>query len=850
MKQSMIPILYSTIASGASGASGALSTFSALDLSSLSALDLSTFSAPDLSTLSGLDLSTLSAPAQSTFSGPAQSAPGPAQSTISGAQLVPVNYITISGPLPETPYDFNDGVLLKTEEELKQMDVSSLMLFSSTISTSISLEISTLLANQRVQGIYSILQQLSQSTIDGLDTEITVNTSLINSYTQYGAYLDGVSTSYVSTMQQYDLDIAAQLEAINMYNSTLSSYTSDYASSVSSIAEENTAFISAAVQYSSIYYTYLGYQAQYGSNTSTLDSVNLSLSTAVEKAQLSYRALQDSTIRWLTISGNLSSLYTDRTNIGSTLTQYRIDESRTYLNYASSVTALSTISSMYTAAVANELYAFALSTATQKTTDYADALERFQAAELLYNNSVPQGAPSAPSGSVQGNSALWAARSMAYQQLQNITADKVAAENATASLLNLAGLANTSAYETMLLGYDAQILAYATVEQNFSNYTQSSLQEVATFSSIYEQSLLDITMYTELISSYSSFYISSMIGASTLLGYSEIDASTITGDLLLYNAISWSISSLNSQYSSSMANYNSTLLTSTIFSQQYASTMSNVDMYTAFYTSTQEAVNAITAQLYGAGRLITVYNNTLFTNSSILNREILNTKIYDAQIKGYVNLQDESMYQYRETYCRSQREAYQYTYESNVFVAVQVAQTVTASQQALAAPGTTVTPVAADLTTPAISNSYAQLNSINNLLNNFSDIYVTFDTQALNVNNISTSIGNEGAALSTVDFYTRAQYFSTPMISNIEALVTNSCRVLASAQDSTMSFLTTYAGTQSLIDTQKVSILSSLTQFFTPADILGQNTEISSFLIQSIADANTILASQGITVTV
>jgi len=806
----MIPILYSTIASGASRA-------------------LSTFSGPE--------------PALSTVS-------AAAPSTISGAQLVPVNYITISGPLPETPYDFDDGVLLKTEEELKQMDVSSLMLFSSTISTSIALEISTLLANQKVQGIYSILQQLSQSTIDGLDTEITVNTSLINSYTQYGAYLDGVSTAYVSTMQQYDLDIATQLAAINMYNSTLSSYTSDYAYSVSSIAQENTAFISAAVQYSSIYYTYLGYQAQYGSNTSTLDSVNMSLSTAVKKEQLSYRALQDSTTRWLTISGNLSSLYTARTNIGSTLAQYRIDESRTYLNYASSVTALSTISSMYTAAVANELYAFALSTATQKTTDYADALEQFQAAELLYNNSVPQGAPSAPSGSIQGNSALWAARTMAYQQLQNITTDKVAAENATASLLNLAGLANTSAYQTMLLGYDAQILAYATIEQNFSNYTQSSLQEVARFSSIYEQSLLDITMYNELMTSYSSFYISSMIGASTLLGYSEIDASTITGDLLLYNAISWSISSLNSQYSSSMANYNSTLLTSTIFSQQYASTMSNIDMYTALYTSTQDAVNTITAQLYGAGGLITVYNNTLFTNSSILNREILNTKIYDAQIKGYVNLQDESMYQYRETYCRSQREAYQYTYESNVFVAVQVAQTVTASQQALAAPGTTVTPVAADLTTPAISNSYAQLNSINNLLNNFSDIYITFDTQALNVNNVSTSIGNEGAAWSTVDFYTRAQYFSTPMISSIDALVTKSCGALASAQESTVSFLTTYAGTQSLIDTQKVSILSSLTQFFAPADILAQNTEISSFLIQSIADANTILASQGITVTV
>jgi len=812
---------------------------------------VSTASGATPSTISGASVTTPSTISGATVTTPSNAAPLNAPpSTVSGAEMIPVNYITISGPLPDTPYDMIDDVILKTEAELKKMDVSSLMLLGSTLSTSIALETSTLITNQQILGIYSVLKQLSQSTIDGLDTETSLNTSLIDSYTQYEAYLDGVSTAYISTMNEYDRELADLLKMINEYNSSLSSYTTDYDVSVSSLEKENNDFVISAVNYSSLYYTYLGYQVQYISSADGLSIIDNELSSIMLKEEASYRALQESTMRWSSLSGILSSLYTDRTNIGSTLRQYRIEESEASLNYASTSAAYSTISSIYAASVANEIYAQALSTATQKETDYANALEQFQAADLIYTDSIPQGTTPVLSGPVQGNSALWAARSMSEQLLQKTRAEKIAAENATATLLNLAGLANTSAYDAMLLGYDALIYEYAKSEMNFKNYKLSSLEQVARFSSIYDQSIIDINNYSEQFSTYSSFYLSSMIGASTLLGYSEIDASTIAGDLFLYNALSWSIKSLTEQYNISVSSYESTITASTLYAYQYASTMSNVDMYTRYYNSTKTAVDRLTDELYGSGALLTIYNNTIFTNSSILNREILNSKIYDTQVKGFINLQDESMYEYRETYCRSQREFYQYNYESNVFVAVQLAQNITASNQSRAAPGTTVTPIAADLTVPAVSNSYSLLKSINTFLTSFGDIYMTFDNQANNVNNLSTSIANEGAALSTVDFYTKAQYFGTPVINNIGKFITNSCGDLANAQNSTTTLLTTFGATQSMIDEKKVKLLSSLKQYFSPGDLVNQETTISSFLIQSIAEANTILASQGITVTV
>jgi hypothetical protein len=247
---------------------------------------------------------------------------------------------------------------------------------------------------------------------------------------------------------------------------------------------------------------------------------------------------------------------------------------------------------------------------------------------------------------------------------------------------------------------------------------------------------------------------------------------------------------------------------------------------------------------------MTLYNTTLFINSSILAKELIAAKSYDAQMKGYINLQDESMYQYRETYCRNQRDAYQVTYESNVFVAVMLADQSNTSNQAIAAAGTTVTPIAADLTTAAITKSYSQLNSMTSFLTTFGDIYTSFDLQGSNITNLSTSIGKEASAWSTVDFYTAAQYFSTPMISSIGALVTKSCGAFAAVQDSTTALLAVCARNQSTIDMKKMFILSSLTTFFAPTDIKAQDTAISSFLIQSIADATVALQSQGITVTI
>jgi hypothetical protein len=770
---------------------------------------------------------------------------------------IPVEYITISGPvpsLPENPFEVVNQLLLKTNDELKQMDMKDLMKYSSSISTSIALEASTLKANQAVQARYLYLTMESQRIIDELDAQIAMNKAMIDSYTEHEETYDydKMSTAYISTMAEYEAYIALLRQYIAMYNSSLSSYVNIQ----SQIDAENSVFNKAATQYSSLYMIYYAYQTQYDNLSSELTAVTTRLDYARGSEKASYEALEESTLRWNYITDTLASLRSRRPGIQENIIVCTREESRTYLNYMSTLDALQKISSIYFAALANETYARSISTATSLTTDYSYALERFNEAELLYKNSLPQGG-GGESGSVQGNSVLLAARSMAYQQLQRAEADKIAAENATAGLLNLAGLANTDAYETMLLGYDNSILAHATTEQKYRNYKLSSLQQVAEFSSIYDTSVADIQRYSQQVKEFSSFYESSLIGASTLLSLSEIDLSTIEGDTADYYAVSWSISSLNERYSTCLSEFDTAVKLSTLFQEEYLQARKIFYQNTEYYDSTNKQVLALTYELFGttgSNGLINVYNNTIFTYSSILNRELINEKIYDTQIKEFIHLQDMAMHEYRETYCRSTRFAYQKDYESKVYAEVLYAQSLTDAQQANSPPGVTVAPVPANLTTAVVSDSYAKLVSIYSFLDLFEAIYTTFDTQATNIKTLSTSVGNEFSAWSTLDFYTKAQFanrtwatrtYGEELMSSISKYITLSCDTFTAAQLNTSTVRNTYALAQSTLDMKKRAIRLNLPRFYSAAEILDQDTVISSFIIQSIDEANILIELQG-----
>jgi hypothetical protein len=767
-----------------------------------------------------------------------------------------VDYISTTGRipiLPRTPFLFNDDVVLYTEDELQKMDLSSLILYTSSLSTSITGQLSTLNQNTGIFALYTYLKKQSQGVVDTLKAEIQGNTAKIALYESQQGALDtsdvweydgltwiedvavqqgggrGTTKLYISTLSQFDSTIKNQLDGIAALDSKLVVYKEQYMSSMSSFSYDISTFNSTAKGYSTSVWLYTGYKDLYDEKQQQLAKIMVDLSNARMAELQSGAVLAQKRSTWKTRSNELSTLYDDRTRIGQDIVQRRINERTAYINYKSSMDALSTTSSMYNAALLNEQYAIALSELTGMITESSYAQSQFDAAQLAWEGSWGGGGTRTFSGTPTGNSVLKAARDMAMLQLEQKQAAQASKEASSSNLLTLATLANTTAYQTLLAGYDSRIDTYKRTQIAYRGYKVSSLQQVALFSSIYDQAVLDISQYTWDIKHYSTLYESSINGASTLLGLSDIDRERIESKERAYTVLSNTIRGLNREYDRLSGLYSMHMSNSSLYASQYYSSLSNVRHYQSMYDSANGVVTDLQASLYGPGGLMARYYATVFTNSTLLNNDIISQKTYDAEVMDLINQRDTAMQEYRETFCRYRRTAYQDSYEDYIYRAVEDAQ---ANMQPIA-----------NLETPEIQGSRRSLSNINAFLGSFSNIYTLFKTQASNVTQISTSVGYESNAWSTLNTHTWNQYFNLAPVE--QSAINSSFGYLTLQQQNTASLLQTFAAQQLTIDSKKRDILTGLEAFFTPSDILAQNDVISSFILGGASALLTTLQQTG-----
>lgn len=761
------------------------------------------------------------------------SAANPTSGPITSIETSPISYVTMSGPSvsASSPYSFNDGFIPYNESQLQAMSLSSLITYSNIVSTSAGNQNSTILANQNIYNQYLIASQLSQSTINGINNQIQLNNASIYASQQQRAILSQESTMYVSTKAYYNSLIQQKSAVIVNGNSTMQSYGLQISSAYSTIAYDNSTFVSSAIGYSTAYYSYLGWASAFTTQNDTLAAQNISLSSLALAQEIATRNLAVSTAVWREKSSDLSTLNTITINLQSTLTQQRINEANAIFNYNSTINTLSTLSSTYNAAVANNKYALALSTQTATQEAYTTALRTFTRADLLYENSSASG----PQGT------LWQARSMAQQALYSAEKNKGGAESTTSTLQTLAGIANTDLYATMLSGLEQNVINNMKLANTFMNYKISSLNTVKRWSTVYESAKIDLAAYNDQLKLYSSFYESSMNGSSTLYGLAKLDQSTISGKNLEGTAILATISFLNTNYSNYTSSYNGFISMSTLYKNQIDNNFNNMNTISSLYVSTQAALNSMTAQYNTLVTSNIVNAASVYAQSSILMSERINLATFDAQIKNNVNTLEVSAYSYREIFTRSKALGVQNIYQGQVLQAIQRASTTTGQQQL-------TTPAAADLTTLGIPETYATLNSINTFISNFTNIYAVYDTQANNIAGLSTSIGYQANAWSTLQKHNDSYFYQTSTDPSLPAKVQAAHTDFSLKKDVVAQILQTYNITQNTIAITKHNFSTAYSSMFTTAEILGQESTISSFMIAGYKQGMANLAANGIIV--
>jgi hypothetical protein len=743
------------------------------------------------------------------------------------------------------PYDFNDGFVSLTEDVLQNMSLDELIGYSNVVSTSAGLEYSTILANQAIQSQYDLLIQLSQSTIDGLSYELQLNDAEKFKNAQRQSYLYEQSTLYVSTIAQYEMDISTQSNIILTTTSTIDALTYESGIIDSTIAKEDSDFVSSAKGYSTLYYTFLGWDAQLRSQICTIKEISSILENDIRSERAAYENLLDKTQTWVQKSGELSTLYDRDRALRSTLTQQEIDEATAVANHSSTLYGISTLSTMYKAAVANRNYAISLSTLASLTSKHSRSVVVFTEADLAYTNSIGQTGGKQRGGAVQGDTTLWTARNMASTSMATALYNKKSSEDTTSALRTLAGIANTDLYDATLANLEGTVISKIRLVDTMVRHKEEAIKRVETFSSIYEAAALDMSTYDGLIKMYSTFYESSMVAASTLTGLADEDDATIEREQREADRISWRMSSLGISYDEYTSSYNGYILLSSFYTKRARDKQEEFVTCGGRIEEGRGRIREMSVRITSLDREIMDNNVTIFTQSSIINSEKINLAKFDMQIKDSLNMQERASYEYRETFCRLKRIDLQNSYESQVLNAIKAASTMSGQMQA-ANPGVRINPTPVNLNTPPITNVYTSLTSINSFLDTFTNIYKVYDAQNVNIQSLSTSIGAESNSWSTLLKYDSDNFYSVIIDPSLQSRVNTEHANLLNSQMAVAEALRSYTNKQGDIASAKSVFTTGYSSFFTQSEIANQEVEISSFMITGYKQAIENMLKQGI----
>jgi hypothetical protein len=695
------------------------------------------------------------------------------------------------------------------------MTLSDLEIYANKVSTTVSLEQSSIQGNQKAYMVYGDLVNTSQSTVDGLAYEIIANTQLLQATDMQIADLSGQSAAFLSTIMNYESTMDVQSAIMQAADNQISTLSLESAAIESTLNLSQLAFASTAKYYSSLYMTFMARDLTYQNRLNTISTTSSILAKSIEYEKITYDNWQTSTTARQKIDTQLTALYNDSNAIQSTLSQYRIDETLAVGYYNSTSQAVNTISSLYSASLLNQQYYQSLSTQT----GYTDAL----IAAVSAASNAKRASLAAPN-----DTTLSAAAVMANKLVTTITANQTDATSVTAALQQKLPGITTDTYAATMAQYENQVQIEIDNISTFDSYKTISLKSLAYYSSQYDQAVLDIASSMVLINNYSTLYDSSITGSNALMALVKDDTSSIAGKMNEITTISMTLNSLVKDYDNFQSSYTGYISISSMMKQQVDKATADLSVYSTFYDSTSFALAGFTTELQTVLASLATNTATLYSQSSMLAYETNNLQSYTVQLQDSFNTQERATYQYRETYVREKRIAAQLYYDSIIAYAIQENSTINGDAAASAGLGVPINPIPLNLNTPDINLGNANLTTITSFLNTFGDIYGNYDTQAVNTQTISTASGLQRQALDALSQY-QNKYLTAPTPDNL-LLLNSAQNDYNTASDAYTASLSNIEIVRRKVDTEQIKFRKTYTDVFRADEIIKNEDTISSFL--------------------
>jgi len=707
------------------------------------------------------------------------------------------------------------------DAQLQQMDLSSLKIYYDQVSAVIAKEFSTIADAQAVQSQYDYLILSSQSTINGLDYEITTNSNLIISADVNGRKIIDSNIILDSTIATYTSTIAGHNKTILDADTKISTLMTESDSISISLAKSDKDFVSSAIYYSSLYNIFIEKDIAYQAGVSNIINTSTLLSNAIVKQKASYSNWQTSSAYTTARTAELEQLYISSNDIQKALTQYKIDEIKAISDYTSTIDSVKALSSMYETSIVNQKYYQSLSSQSGILDTYTAAYSTFQTASALSNASP-------------GNTLVAAAATMAQQRLSTLTIAKGQAMEQTTKLQGLVANAVTDTYSVQLAAAEDAVQREISIINLYQNYATSSIAAVTYYSSQYETANKQVISSLFAISTYSSFYESSVIGSNSFMNKVIDDNNTIKTQQAQLDDIKLSIISLTKEYGTYESSYNGWIGYSTTMKTEVDKYQADLRVYSTLYESTSDAIVSFTNKLSEVNNNINSNNTVIRTQSTIFEKETINYLMYQNQIQTSFNTEENAVFQYRETYINQNLKS-QNDYLHACILQEQQNNSTNNAILVLQAAGKAVVPIPLNINTPVINAATSNVQSITYFLNTFKNIYNNYNTQAGNLQSVSTSIVGQMVSFSNVTTQANA-YLTYPDPQHGQAF-SNAQIDFIGKQTTTQNLQTRVALTQTQIDTAKIAFMQTYNKVFQSSDIFNNESTISSFLIQGFKSA-------------
>jgi len=759
----------------------------------------------------------------------------------SGPIGVPVDYTADDGlgPDPQVirdpnlyPYYFNDGFVLHNESTLASMTVPELINYSTAISTSIGLEQSTITANQQSINQYTVLISQSDAIISALDNEIfTCEVTYANS----NAYLSSLieeDASYDSTISSLNQQITDNSNNLIEIEAEIRERERESGEYDSTLAKEWDSYTASTITYTTLNSIYQAKKRYYEETVERMSTIDGNISTAYAEEEVSYRVMKKTASDWQTADAALTTLMDESTMIRSEVVRCRTRIAKAIQDYESTCVAASSLSTLSRAEHINYEYALSLSTLAHIAEEYTTADSNFTTADIAYKNSLPTGGQGGG-----GDQTLFTIRSMAQQNLYQVSTQMLGVKKATDTLQSLAGISQTHAYASMLVQYQENINSSTRRINTLKGIEERSRREVMHWSTIYDNASLKKREYTEILREVSSLYISSVEGNETAIKKNrEIDTDYNT-QMETYKTNSYTLSSLRAERASSMSSLDGWLEISSMKLRELETAVEELKEVRTKYDRSEILIRQYTDTVQKKRQEQEVNKTQLFIESSLLKKYEIELEEYLTETLDSLNSQEWSAYEYRQTFCQELGVNYQQKYHSLVLGAVQYASTQNGLNAAFG--GAPVEPIPINLNTVQLSNAYLTLTNIKTFITSFDTLFTQFNKQSSNIAMMSTAVGYEyiyweNFQESSITLLSENTPYVQELVSTSLGVFESSAQVFSDASGVVYSQIRT-------IGQIKEKVSETYSTFFTPAQIAAQDEVISSFIIKGMEKASTLI---------